>query len=169
MRDFALHVNQVQGLGLDVEQLTLAALCHDLAKHLTGEEQLRLAAEAELLLDPVEVAEPWILHQKTSAWLAQRDFGIDDADLLHAVSHHTTAGPEMSTLDKLLYVADTVEPLRDFPGAGALRALVESDLEAGYVAVLAHTLRYVLDRGLPIHPLSVAAWNAVQLTRRAHA
>jgi len=168
VRDFALHVNQVQELGLDVDQLALAALCHDLAKHVSGEEQLRLAAEAGLVLDPVEAAEPWILHQKTSAWLAERDFGITDAALLHAVSHHTTAGPVMSTLDKLLYCADTVEPLRDFPGVVDMRQLVETDLEAGYAAVLAHTLRYVLDRGLPMHPQSVAAWNAIQLSRGAH-
>lgn len=161
VRDFALQVNAVQSLGLDPGVVELAALCHDLSKHVPPEEQLRLAQEAGIGVNQVELAQPWILHQRTSAFLAQRDFGIADAALLHAVSHHTTAGPVMSTLDRLLYCADTVEPLREFPGVTQLRALVLEDLDGGYQAVLAHTLEYVLERGLPIHPWSVEAWNSL--------
>lgn len=163
VRDYALELTAALGLGLDPAKVEVAALCHDLAKHRPPEEQLALAAEAGIVPNAVEQREPWILHQKTSAWLAERDFGITDAAILNAVRKHTTAGPDMSPFDQLLYCADSLEPRRDFPGVDELRTLVREDLAAGYRATLAHTLRYVLDRGLPIHPASVEAWNALVL------
>ncbi|MEO7993745.1 MAG: bis(5'-nucleosyl)-tetraphosphatase (symmetrical) YqeK [bacterium] len=163
VRDYALRLNGLHHLGLDPAQVELAALCHDLSKHVPPEQQLVLAAEAGLVLDPVEQAQPWILHQKTSAYLAQRDFGITDVALLTAVARHTTGAATMSPLDKLLYCADSVEPLRDFEGVAELRALVEANLDNGYRQTLARTLEFVLARGLPIHPASLEAWNALSL------
>lgn len=102
--------------GEDFERAYLAGLLHDCAKCSTDEEKLALAAEAGIPVNDIEQRSPGLLHAPLGAYLAQKEFGIRDEEICSAIHYHTLGKPEMTTLEKIIFVADYVEPNRpDFP------------------------------------------------------
>lgn len=149
--------------GADERRAYLAGLLHDCAKELTDEELVAAARERGIEVDDVDLADPYLLHARVGARLAEERFGVEDLELLRAIERHTLGAPSMSVLDKIIYVADMIEPSRDFPGLGEIRRLAREDLEACYKTAYAHTLEYLARAKKPIHPSTVAAWNAIVL------
>ena len=96
--------------GVDAERASLAALGHDLVRHLPGEELLALAARYGLQPDAIERAEPILVHGPVAARMLVEDYGIEDAAMVAGVDCHTTARAGMAALEQVLFVADKVEP-----------------------------------------------------------
>lgn len=154
-------------LGLDEEKAKLAGLVHDCARDLPGERLLELADTYKLHIDQIERLEPRLLHAPVGAIMARYEFGIEDEEIQRAIRLHTTASLNMKPLDKVLYVADYVEPGRAFKGARELRELAFRDFDAAYIQALEQTILYLIKRGGLIHPRTIEARNdALQRVRR---
>ena len=155
--------------GADPEKASLAALIHDCAKNMDGRHLLKRAVEFDILVDIVEKPLPDLLHGPVGAALAQRKFGVEDEEVLRAVRFHTTGVAGMSTLDKIIYLADYLEPGRDFPGVDRLRALAAVDLDEALLVAMEGTIRYVMGiRGM-IHSRTIEArnWLLVEIAARS--
>lgn len=147
--------------GINEEQARLAALLHDAARGITGPVLLGKCREFGIEADEVEKAVPDLLHGKLAACQAEKRFGLRDQEVLQAIRVHTTGNKNMSTLDKIIFIADMIEPGRDFPGVPELRELAFADLDEAVRAGLESTIRHVLDMGLMIHPASIEARNSL--------
>jgi len=114
-----------------------------------------------------ERAAPVLLHARIGADIARRQFGIDDPDTLAAITRHTIAVPGMSDLQKIVYLADTVEPSRQFQGRADLAALAERSLDGGMLACIASSLEYLVARRVPIASETITLYN--ELARKHEA
>lgn len=144
--------------GADETLARVAALLHDCTKKLSHEEQLALCAVYGIELDAVERSTPKLLHSKTGAALAREVFGVCDA-VYEAIFWHTTGKPDMTTLEKVIYMADYIEPNRDFDGVEELRRLTHTDLDRGLLLGLQETIREMQEKSLPVHRNTLEARN----------
>ena len=152
--------------GADEGQVAVAALMHDYAKPLAPADLLREAERLGLTIDPVERAEPHLLHGPVAAGLLAERGLVTDPDVLQAIAAHTTGRAGMSLLEKILYVADYVEPGRRFPGVEVIRAEAEQSLDRALLHALEDSLVYLVQQGWLIHPGSVHARNWLLQTLR---
>lgn len=146
--------------GLDRGRARLAALLHDAAREMSSEEFLGLARSWNLPLGEPERESPKLLHGPVAAELARRELGVEDGEVLDAIREHTTGRPEMGPLSLVLYVADKVEPARDYPSVGRLRRLSREDLRGAAAESLRRSIAHNEERGRPTHPASIEtlAW-----------
>ena len=136
--------------GGDETQARIAALLHDCTKKLELPEQLALCKQYGIELDALEQRALKLLHSKTGAAIARSVFGVEDA-VYDAIWYHTTGKPDMTRLEKILYLADYIEPSRDFPGVGELRKAVYEDLDHGLLLGLSMTIQEMEEMGNPVH------------------
>jgi predicted HD superfamily hydrolase involved in NAD metabolism len=141
--------------GLDENRARLAALLHDAARETGPEEFLRLADEWDLPVGEPERESPKLLHGPVAAGLAERELGIEDEEVLESVRAHTTGKPEMGPLALVLYVADKIEPARDYPSVGRLRELARKDLHWAAAEALRRAIAHNEERGRDTHPASL--------------
>lgn len=146
----------------DVEEARLAGLLHDWDRERDRGEMLAAAVDAGIAVTPTDVAKPRLLHAETgAASLVEELPGLPDS-VLSAVARHTLGDVEMSDLDRIVYIADMIEPGRDFAGVDDLREAVGSvSLDALFALGYRHTLLYLIKEGRPIHPRTVDVWNAL--------
>lgn len=144
------------------QKTTLAALLHDAGKSMPGSEMAHYAAKHKISF-PEQTAvlrfNPSLLHAYISADIARRVFGIDDADVLDAIRTHTLGAPGMSTLAKVIYLADATSPDRRWPGVQDLRRVMHRDLDKAMLMAIAEKTAYVLTQRKWLHPQAAAAWN----------
>ena len=136
--------------GADETQSRIAALLHDCTKKLDMDQQLALCAQYHIQLDDLEQHALKLLHAKTGAAIARDVFGVDDA-VYRAIYWHTTGHPNMTKLEKIIYLADYIEPSRDFPGVEDLRRAVHADLDRGLLKALDDSIRDMQQWGNPVH------------------
>lgn len=115
--------------GEDADTAATAGILHDITKKLSYDEQLILCGKYDIILDKAELANPKLLHARTGAALARDIFGVSDV-IYEAIRWHTTGKPDMTTLEKIIYLADYIEPTRDFPGVDSLREVAYKDLDS---------------------------------------
>jgi predicted HD superfamily hydrolase involved in NAD metabolism len=139
---------------LDEDRARLSALIHDAARETEPAEFLRLAEEWGLPIGEPERQSPKLLHGPVAAELARRELGVRDEEVLEAVRAHTTAKPGMGPLALTLYVADKIEPARDYPSVERLRKLAKEDLQLAATESLRRAIAHNEGRGKPIHPSS---------------
>ena len=143
--------------GLDPDRARLAALLHDAARELPSEEFLDLAEDLDLPVGEPERESPKLLHGPVAAGLARRELGVEDEVVLEAIRDHTTGRPGMPPMSLVLYVADKIEPARDYPSVENLRRLARRDLRAAAAESLRHSIAHNEERGRPTHPASIEA------------
>lgn len=141
--------------GVGPARARLAALLHDAARELSAEEFLEQADELGLTFGEPERESPKLLHGPVAAGLARRDLGVDDDEVLEAIRAHTTGRPGMGPLSLVLFVADKIEPARDYPSVENLRRLARDDLRSAAAESLRRTIAHNEERGRPTHPASV--------------
>lgn len=130
--------------GYYLEKAMLAGLLHDCAKCIPNDEKLTLCKEHNILVTPVEAENPFLLHAKLGAFLAESEYNITDPDVLHAIKVHTTGEPDMNILDKIIFIADYIEPGRNkAPNLEKVRKLAFHDLNACMAQILRDTLMYL--------------------------
>lgn len=147
--------------GEDPETAAEAGILHDVTKCLPDEEQLRLIEKYGIVVDASDIAAPKTLHALTGAWFAREHFGVPD-EVFSAIEHHTTGSPGMTTLDKIVYLADFIEPTRDFPGLERIRSLAFADLDGAMTEALQMSIDEVHRRGFRPHPRSTETLQRLQ-------
>lgn len=144
--------------GVPVEKAEQAALFHDIAKFMEPSEMRRLIEEndedARLLSFHHEL---W--HAAAGCIIAEKEFGVKDPDILNAIRYHTTGRAGMSALEKLIYIADLIEPGREFPGIDELRTSAEQQIDKAMKACIVHSVLYLIDRRAAVFPDSIECYN----------
>jgi predicted HD superfamily hydrolase involved in NAD metabolism len=143
--------------GLDAGKARVAGMLHDLARLYPGP---RLLSECELRSMPISAFErgnPVVLHARLGASLAQEAFGVHDPEVLSAIEKHTTGSANMSPLDCAIFLADGLEPGRDFTERATLWDIALHDLDEAMRGVLRSSLEYLTRKGIPIAPQTVGA------------
>lgn len=149
-------VRLAQCWGANVEHARRAAILHDCTKYLNLQEQLEICERYHVALDDMERGAVKLLHSKTGAALAEHVFG-EPREVCQAICWHTTGKADMTLLEKILYIADYMEPTRDFAGVEKLRELVYTDLDAAVLLGTEMSVEEMTGYGNPIHPNTLAA------------
>jgi predicted HD superfamily hydrolase involved in NAD metabolism len=150
--------------GADPEKAALAGLVHDCAKSLKPEIMLQYAVQAGFPVDDAcRLSSPFVLHAPAGVVIAEKVLGICDSEVLSAVCWHTVPKPDMSTLDKVVSLADTIEPNRDFDGVEDIRAAAKKSLDGAFRLSLAKVMTHVLEMGLYLHPMTLQVYNDLTL------
>ena len=139
--------------GADENDAARAGILHDITKALDGPLQLTLCREYGTILDEFGYKYPKTLHALTGSLVAERIFGESPA-VVSAICHHTTGKADMNLLEKIIYVADYMEPCRNFPGVEKLRELAFSDIDAALKLGLEMTLQHLKNLGDEVSPAS---------------
>lgn len=161
-------VRLAQRYGADTDKASLAGLVHDCAKEIDGQEAARLLKERYgITPDAMSLQAPRLLHAPLGACMAQSEFGIYDPEILDAIRYHSTGRANMSLLAKIIYIADYVEPGRDYDGVDELRKLAFSDLNKAIMVGLDFTITDLIQRGETIHPDTVHFRNDLVIHRAA--
>ena len=158
----AKRINHVKGVeetavalakfwGVDPELARRAGILHDCTKYWELEPQVATCDRYNIPLDDLERVSVKFLHSKTGAAMARYVFG-EPKEVYDAIFCHTTGKPGMTTMDKVLYLADYVEPTRDFEGVEEMRRLVWEDLDKAMIMGLEMTIEELKERGVVVHP-----------------
>lgn len=132
--------------GYDLDKAMLAGLMHDCAKCMPNAKKLKMAEKNHLEISDLERKNPFMLHAKLGALLAKKKYDIEDEEILNAIRWHTTGRPNMTLLDKIVYVADYIEPKRDkAPNLPVIRQMAFVDLDRALLKILEDTLGYLGD------------------------
>ena len=144
--------------GASPEKASIAALTHDYAKERPDEEFKMVIVR--------DGFDPELLNYNNAIWhglvgasFVERELGITDAEILHAIRVHTTGAAKMSLLDKIIYVADYIEPGRDFPGVQDARTIAWVDLDEAVAFETKHTLAHLLAQEQQIYPKTIETYN----------
>ena len=140
---------------VDEKKAEIAALLHDCAKNYDGQEQIKLCKKYGITVTEVEAQNPFLLHAKLGKHLAKTEYGIEDEEILDAIRWHTTGRPEMTQLDKIIYIADYIEPNRyQAPNLDEIRRLAMLDLDECLYVILKATLAYLEAKNDVIDPMT---------------
>ena len=142
--------------GMDETEARVAALLHDCTKKLEIEEQLKLCEQYDIDMDEMEWETLKLQHSRTGAEIARHVFGVSD-EVYSAIRYHTTGRPNMTLLEKILYIADYMEPNRNFDGVEEIRAATERSIDEGILLGLTMTVEEMKGYGTPIHHLTMDA------------
>ena len=141
---------------IDKTKVELSALLHDSAKYIEVDKK-----DYEKYGVPSDCPSQ-VVHQYMGAYIAEKELGITDLDILNAIRYHTSGRKNMSLLEKIIYTADIIEPSRKFNGVEELRTAVENDFESGFVTCVKEILEFLQKSGEEIYPLSVEACEFYQ-------
>lgn len=145
---------------VDREKAALAGLMHDLAKFFPPQKLLKIAQKSGIQIDPVCATHPHLLHANVSAVIARQEFGLEETEILEAISNHTLGVPGMSKLSCVVFIADALEPNRgDNPELNSLRLLAANNLYKSLQQTCDYSLRYLIDNQKIIHPRTILTRN----------
>jgi len=148
--------------GENPERAELAAILHDVAKYWPTERMEAVIREQRLPLELLE-HDKSLWHAPVGAWVAEHEYGIADKGILDAIRYHTSGRAGMTKLDKIVCLADYIEPSRDFPGVYAIRELSEQHLDKALIAGLDSTISFLIKQGKRIFPMTIEARNDLLL------
>ncbi|MED3561902.1 bis(5'-nucleosyl)-tetraphosphatase (symmetrical) YqeK [Bacillus xiapuensis] len=144
--------------GADEKKAELAAIFHDYAKFRPKEEMKAIIGTKGFPADLLEYnAELW--HAPAGAYLAETEAGITDKEVLSAIRYHTSGRPGMSLLDKVIYLADYIEPGRHFPGVEEVREMAKENLDKALIKSIQNTIIFLLKKNQPIYPETFQTYN----------
>ena len=146
----------------NVEDATIAALLHDYVKCLDKKHYREIIRKNNLKIDSVIEKNIGLAHGLISAYFAKEKYRIENIDILNAIEYHTYGRPDMSTLEKIIYLADYIEPGRSFDGVDEIRETAKKDLNKAMIMALESSMDYVKSVGKEVHPLSMQAMIFIQ-------
>ena len=134
--------------GVDLTDAMIAGLLHDCAKCIQDEEKLRMCKKYHILLTETELQNTALIHPKLGAYLAKSEYGIQKKEILDAIAGHTTGHPNMTLLEKIIFIADYIEPGRtSAPNLSEIRRLAFENLDIAMFRILDDTLQYLREKG----------------------
>ncbi len=146
--------------GYDINAALLAGLLHDCGKFDTPKGQIRLCKKKGIFLKKEELEAPALIHARLGAYLARKEYQVEDRDVLNAILYHTTGRPGMNMLEKIIYLSDYIEPGRKMiPGLTEVRRLAFVDLDLAVALCAKNTLEYLRKQGRPIDPMTEKTYD----------
>lgn len=163
--DTAVELAEIHGG--DTEKARIAGLLHDCAKSLPDKDKIRLCVDNNLDISDAEWANLSLLHAKCGMILARDRYGVDDEEILHAIRFHTTGCPDMGLLDKIIYVADYIEPNRDrAPKLDKRRKQARKNLDKALYHILKDTIEYLSENPKCTDELTMQTYQFCKTERK---
>lgn len=144
---------------VSIEQLRLAAYFHDCVKIREKTKLFELAKEYNFKLDPIMINNVELIHSELGALVAKERYGVEDLEVLNAIRYHTTGRRSMTDLEKIIFLADYIEPYRNFPGVEIVRKLAYEDLNQAILLSMDNTIKFLIEKRGLIHPRTIDARN----------
>ncbi|MFZ4451955.1 bis(5'-nucleosyl)-tetraphosphatase (symmetrical) YqeK [Salibacterium aidingense] len=160
VRDTALKLAEKEDVEKD--KVETAAIFHDYAKFRSKEEMRRII-EAENWNEQFITYGDELLHAPAGAYLVEKEVGIKDEEILSAIFWHTTGKVDMSPMEKIIFLADYIEPNRKFPGVEETREEAEKDMDCAIKMALRNTITFLLKKNQPVFPETLFAYNHLTL------
>ncbi len=151
---------------LPVQRIIIAALIHDCAKDYAIEDLYHLINKYDIKLSVIEQKIPKIWHAYVGAEMAKDIFQIDDLEILDAIRYHSTASSKLSLIGKVVYIADKIEPNRNFTEIRKLQKTIWEDIDLTMLGLLNQELKYLISKDLIIHPHTLEARNKIIMNRK---
>ncbi|MCR4718617.1 MAG: nicotinate-nucleotide adenylyltransferase [Firmicutes bacterium] len=148
VRDTAVHLAKLYGA--DEKKAEVAGLLHDNAKNM--DNMYERCRDLEVELDEFELRNPALVHAKLGAETAKCEFGISDSEIINAIRWHTVGRPDMGLLEKIVFVADLIEPNRNFPDVKKIRQIAENSIDSAFLECVKSTVEVNKMRGADVHP-----------------
>lgn len=145
----------------DTEKAYIAGMVHDYGKRYSTQELLQKAEELKLPLDWLTLCQEKLLHAPVGAALLKIELGIGDPEISGAVAYHTTGRVGMTLLEKIIYLADYIEPGRVFKSVETIREAAKENLNSALLLSVNASIKSILERDLMLHPRSVAFRNSL--------
>ena len=146
--------------GASVENAQLAGLLHDCAKCLDDDKKIAICEKHNISITEVEKRNPFLLHAKAGSFLAMNKYKVHDSDVINAILNHTTGRPGMSLLEKIIFVADYIEPGRKkAPNLAEIREMAFISLDGAVVKILKDTLDYLKSTPGEIDPMTQKTYD----------
>ena len=153
-------VELAERYGADIKKAELAAIFHDYAKFRPKEEMKQIIMEQNITKDLLDYhSELW--HAPVGAYLVEQEAGITDQEILDAIAYHTSGRIGMTLLDKIVYLADYIEPGRSFPGVEEVRKLAEQNLDAAVIQAVRNTINFLMMKKQVIYPATFHTYNVL--------
>jgi predicted HD superfamily hydrolase involved in NAD metabolism len=143
----------------DMDKIGVAALLHDCGREIPTRDSFMYALTHQIPMDFVEEHQPILLHAKLGRYFARDKYGVTDPEILDAIAQHTTGAANMTQTSMIVYLADLLEPTRDFKGIKELREVAKQDLELAMLKAMEHTMQYLLTYDLLVHPDCLDGYN----------
>lgn len=158
-------VSLAKRYGADVAGAELAGILHDCAKNIKGEEQLIKCEEYGVELDEIMRKSPELIHSVLGEVIAREEYKVTDEDVLKSIRFHTTGCAGMSLLDKIIFVADYIEPGRVFDGVERARELAYENIDEALLYSIDMTIKHVLEKGNLLHIDTIHARNYILMAK----
>lgn len=148
--------------GGDIKKVELAAIFHDYAKYRSIEE-MNLIVKNEGLDQKLTKYGKELLHGPVGAYYLSTEIGICDEAILNGIRYHTTGRASMTLLEKIIYIADYIEPNRNFQGVAEVRMVVKESLDNALIMAIGNTIKFLVTRRQPVYPGTLDAYNDLLL------
>lgn len=146
--------------GADIKKAELAGLLHDNAKCMTEEKLLKKCIKNKIEMSDIEKKQPYLLHAKLGAFYAKEKYKVEDKEILKAIYYHTTGCPDMSLLEKIVFVADYIEPGRNkAENLDEIRKTAFSDIDLAVYRITEDTLKYLGDGSRKVDEMTVKTYE----------
>ena len=144
---------------VDVEKIRTAAILHDCGKLMEKGILLKMAYDFGIILDTCMENNLELIHGPLGSKIAEEKYKIKDKEVLDAIYYHTTGRENMTILDKIIYIADYIEPYRNFPGVEEVRTLAFENLDRSILLAMEKTIIFLIGENKTIHPNTIKARN----------
>lgn len=146
--------------GYDMNRAYLAGLLHDCAKYMTHSQRLDYCKEYNIPVSKIELSNSALLHAKVGADMCNRKYFVNDKEIYDAVLYHTTGHPQMSLLDKIIYIADYIEPNRKpLPNMEHVRSLAFTDIDSALCCILSSTIKHLETSNKEVDPMTEKTYH----------
>lgn len=146
--------------GEDLQKAQIAGLLHDCAKCIPNEKKIRMCQKYEIPVSDIELQAPYLLHSKLGAYLAEKKYGVEEREILSAITWHTTGKPQMTLLEKIVFMADYIEPMRwKAANLEEIRRMAFQDLDQAVYLTLRDTLHYLENGSGQVDPMTHEAYQ----------
>lgn len=146
--------------GADIEKAQVAGLLHDCAKSIPNEKKLELCRQNEIPVSETEQKSPYLLHARLGAYMAKEKYVVHDPEILSAIEYHTTGKAAMTLLEKIIFMADYIEPMRSrASNLAQIRAMAFHDLDRAVFMTMRDTIDYLNAEKTCLDPQTVVAYN----------
>ena len=159
--DCAVKLSEIYGC--DKEKAYIAGIAHDCAKCLNKDEVKYYVDKYKIVLDEIEKDNLALSHSLIGSYIAKYEFGINDKDIINAIKYHTTGKEDMDIIEKIIYIADMIEPSRVFTGVEEIRSKTLEDLDKGVLLGIDHTINYLISQGQLVDIHTIEARNYLLL------